>query len=401
MFRSRKRIAVGVIAAAAALAFTASTAAAGGNHSDRKVGSVYTLTNSSSGNAVVAFDRLADGSLVEQGTYSTNGTGTGAGLGSQGALALDGDHLYAVNAASNSISQFRVRDSGLVLQSTVPSGGMTPISLTVRHHVLYVLNGGGTANITGFVVGPRNLIALPGSTRQLSPGAAAPAQVSFTPDGDSLVVTEKASNTIDTFRVRFGYAGTAVSSPSAGNTPFGFDFDRRGHLLVSEAGGSASSYSLGRHGEASVISGAVATHNAAPCWLVTTPNGRFAYTANAGAGTLSGFSVGHDGSLTLLAADGVSASFGAGSHPLDEIVTSDGRFLYNLTDGFHVINGFAIDRDGSLTPPRRRCPLGPSASSPADPSPSERRQRRRCSSQLVPRSDQLRQWHDRAGATRQ
>ena len=241
--RTRTRIAAGVIAAAAALAFSASNAAAGGNNGNngnggnraaRRVGSVYTLTNAPTGNAVVEFDRLADGSLSEQGSYPTNGLGTGAGLGSQGALALDGNHLFAVNAASNSISEFGVRPHGLVLESTVASGGTTPISVTVNDHVLYVLNG-GSSNITGFLVGAHDLIPLPRSTRALSPGAAGPAEVSFSPDGDALVVTEKTSNTIDTFRVGFGFAGQAVSSPSAGGTPFGFDFDRRSQLLVSNA----------------------------------------------------------------------------------------------------------------------------------------------------------------------
>ncbi|MCU1501934.1 MAG: hypothetical protein JWM12_1288 [Ilumatobacteraceae bacterium] len=347
MFRSRTHLFLGVVVAAA-FAAPASTVAAGSNAGHR-TGSIYTLTNSTAGNAVVAFDRAADGTLTERGTYPTGGTGTGAGLGSQGALAIDGDHLFAVNAASDSISELRVRPDGLVLESVVPSGGTTPISITVRNHLLYVLNSGGTANITGFLAGPHDVVRLPGSTRTLSPGTTGPAQVSFTPDGHSLVVTEKGSSTIDTFRVgAFGYAGTAVVHASTGGTPFGFDFDRRGHVLVSNADGSASSYALDRAGDLSVISGAVPTGNAAPCWLVATPNGRYAYTANAGAGTLSGFAIARDGSLTLLAADGVSASFGPDSHPLDEIVTDDGRFIYNLTDGLHVINGFRIGSDGSL-----------------------------------------------------
>ena len=349
MFRSRTRVAVAVIAAATALACSASTASAGGARPTRPAGYVYTLTNSPTDNQVVTFARGDDGSLVAQGTSSTNGLGTGAGLGSQGALALDGDHLFAVNAASNTISLFDVGHGTPVLQAIVPSGGTTPISLTVRRHVLYVLNAGGTANISGFLVGRRDLIPLPRSTRELSAGASAPAQVSFTPDGSRLVVTEKASNTIDTFRVVLGYAGHAVSSPSVGSTPFGFDFDNRGNLLVSNADGSASSYAIDRRGAAQVISGAVPTGNAAPCWLVTSPDGKYAYTANAGAGTLSGFAVGRDGSLTLLEASGVSASFGAGSHPLDEIITGDGQYLYNLTDGLHVINGLRIGPDGSLT----------------------------------------------------
>ena len=39
---------------------------------------------------------------------------------------------------------------------------------------------------------------------------------------------------------------------------------------------------------------------------------------------------------------------GADSHPLDEAVSRDGDHLYDLTDGSHVITGFAIRDDGSL-----------------------------------------------------
>ena len=99
-----------------------------------------------------------------------------------------------------------------------------------------------------------------------------------------------------------------------------------------------------------VISGAVPTFQAAPCWLVTSKDGRYAYTANGGGGTISGFTVGNDGSLTLLTPGGATASLGATSHPLDEAITKDGRYLYNLTDGLHMITGFSIGKDGSLTP---------------------------------------------------
>jgi hypothetical protein len=37
---------------------------------------------------------------------------------------------------------------------------------------------------------------------------------------------------------------------------------------------------------------------------VTSKDGRHAYTANAGSGTISGFIVGHDGSLSLAGRDG-------------------------------------------------------------------------------------------------
>src|SRR5207248_8261963 len=97
----------------------------------------------------------------------------------------------------------------------------------------------------------------------------------------------------------------------------------------------------------SVISAAVPTHQGAPCWLIAAPG--FAYTANAGSGTISGFAVDANGALSLLDPSGVTANLGSGSHPLDESVSRDGRFLYNLTDGLHAITGFRIGSDGSLT----------------------------------------------------
>ena len=183
----------------------------------------------------------------------------------------------------------------------------------------------------------------------MGPGAAGPAQISFGRNGDVLVVTEKSTSSIETFYVDDDVPDAAAVFSSTGGTPFGFDFDKRGNLLVSNAAGSASSYSLSREGRVNVISGAVPTCQAAPCWLVTSKDGRFAYTANGGGGTISGFTVGNDGSIALLTPGGATATLGAGSHPLDEAITKDGRYLYNLTDGFHMITGFSIGNDGSLT----------------------------------------------------
>src|SRR3989442_14378629 len=85
-------------------------------------GAVYALTNSPAGNAVVAYQRGADGSLTPAGSFPTGGMGM-AGLSSQGAVIVSDDHqlLFAVNAASNSISSFRIRPGGLYLADTAPS----------------------------------------------------------------------------------------------------------------------------------------------------------------------------------------------------------------------------------------------------------------------------------------
>src|SRR5438552_14178268 len=164
-------------AAARAARLAASAAAA-----DGAPGAVYTLMNLTSGNAVAVFARAADGTLTAAGTVATGGTGTGSGLGSQGALALsdNGRWLFAVNAGSNDVSILRVSPAGLALTDRIPSGGVQPISLSVRGKLLYVLNGGGGGNSAGFALDAHGgATAIPGSTRPLSGTPVGPAQVAF------------------------------------------------------------------------------------------------------------------------------------------------------------------------------------------------------------------------------
>ncbi|HJS43990.1 MAG TPA: beta-propeller fold lactonase family protein [Gemmatimonadales bacterium] len=330
---------------------------------DRGPRAVYTITNQVSGNAVAVFARAADGTLTPAGTFATGGTGTGAGLGSQGAVTVsnDGRLVFAVNAGSNDVSVLRVGSTGLSLLSRTPSGGTLPTSITVYQNVVYVLNAGGAGNITGFTL--RNdggLTPIAGSTKSLSGSATDPAQVSFSPDGRQLAVTEKATNLIDVYPVaQDGVAGERESFPSAGGTPFGFAFGPRKLLFVSEAAapGSASSYVLNRSGNLRLVSGVVATHQGAPCWAVVTADGRFGYTGN-GAGSVSGFNIRPNGEVRLFADNGATAVIAGGVN--DIALSANSRFLYALkTGGAQEIHAFRIQNDGSLTA------LGPVGGLPA------------------------------------
>jgi len=314
---------------------------------------IYTLTNQPSGNAVAIFTQNADGSLAAAGAVSTGGLGSGAGLGSQGSVTLseNGRWLFAVNAGSNEISAFRVTPDGLTLTSRVASGGTKPISVTSFGDLVYVLNGGGSGNISGFTVSNTGELAvIPGSTQGLSGSAVDPGQVSFSTDGRWLVVTEKSTNNLDVYPVdNSGVAGApSFQAPAgAGIKPFGFAFGHDNEFIVSEAAtGSASSYDLGSGGTVSLITGDAATHQGAPCWVAITRNGEFAYTGNAGSGTITGFSVGHDGALTLLNPSGVSATVHAGA--VDLALSRGSRMLYQL-DGTSI-NAFRVAADGQLAP---------------------------------------------------
>jgi 6-phosphogluconolactonase (cycloisomerase 2 family) len=178
--------------------------------------------------------------------------------------------------------------------------------------------------------------------------------VSFDPSGELLVVTEKDTNLIDTYEVgRSGRPGVIEPQASAGATPFGFAFDRRGHLIVSEAfGGAADQSAVSSYdvvdGLIEPITPSAGTTETAACWIVVTPNGRFAYTTNTGSDSISGYRINHRGELTLLDADGRTGVTGPG--PIDMALTHGGRFLYSLNSGDGTISGFRVRFDGSLTP---------------------------------------------------
>jgi 6-phosphogluconolactonase (cycloisomerase 2 family) len=325
-------------------------------------GAVYVMTNQTAGSSIMAFDRAANGALRLVGTFPTGGLGFGSGndpLGSQGSLVLSGDghFLFAVNAGSNDVSVMQAGRQGLKLVGTFPSGGTEPVSIALFKDLVYVLNAGGTPNITGFELNPDGTLAmLSGSSRPLAGGtASSPAQVGFNPEGSFLVVTEKGTNLIDIFRVlESGLTVGPIPSASSGMTPFGFTFGRSGALIVSEAAGgsggtsAASSYQISRmSGELSAISASVGDTQLAACWAVSTNDGRFVYLSNTGSGTLSSYAVAAGGRLTLLnASSGVT---GSGTVPLDAAITTNSEFLYVLDDGSGTVSSFRIESDGSLT----------------------------------------------------
>jgi 6-phosphogluconolactonase len=279
-------------------------------------GAVYTMTNSTTGNAVVAYARAADGTLTMAGTFATGGTSIGFfATGNQNGLLLSNDAhcLWAVNSSSSSISAFEVKGTSLSLTKVVGSGGQRPISLTVNEDlgVLYVLNAGGqlglagvSDNVTGFTVGKDcRLSPLAGSTRALSGSNVSPAQVAFNPDGSVVVVTEKTDDGgvrgghITTFTVgRRGLLSLkskslapVLSDGESVAEPFGFAFDSRGRLLVTAAdcsqpalpgnlpgcfvppdNPSLLSYILKSDGTLTLIDSSSDGGQAAECWLVIT-----------------------------------------------------------------------------------------------------------------------------------
>ena len=97
-----------------------------------------------------------------------------------------------------------------------------------------------------------------------------------------------------------------------------------------------------------VLSGSVPNGQGAACWVAVSKNGRYAFISNTGSGTVSSYSIAHNGTLTLLNAH--AGQMGAGSKPADSAFSQNGRFLYVLGEGSFAVSAFQFQSDGSLTP---------------------------------------------------
>ena len=321
---------------------------------------VFVQTNDPSGNAIVSYRRAPDGSLDKQGTFPTGGLGGTTvsaptdPLASQGSLVLDRHRalLYAVNAGSDSVSVFSVAGADLTLRQVIPSGGDFPVGVTTARNLVYVLNAGGAGSVAGFDVAGNHLRRAREATRSLglantSPPffLTSPAQVGLTPDADHLIVTTKTRGEVDVFGVapsgRLSEAPTVTND--TGPVPFAFDFDRAGRLVLSDASGTANTFTVGRDGGLQAVGTDAPNGQAATCWIV--PARGFFYTTNTGSDTITGYAQ-DGGQLRLLSPDGVSAHTDGG--PIDIATSPGGRFLYELNGTGGSVGIYRVAADGSL-----------------------------------------------------
>jgi 6-phosphogluconolactonase len=345
-------------------------------------------------NQVAMYRRGFNGALSLVGYFDTGGQGSGPsvrfagdGLGSSHSVELSQDRrwLLVANAASNNISVFRVFRNRLELVEIQSSCGVFPNSIAQHDDMVYVLNAAGAGNIAGFRLSNQGrLTPIPNSTRVINANQDPvrpdtlfnPTQISFTPDGEQLVVTIKdgpvagaipgaiptGPGRILVFNVdRDGRASQTFRQTNLNNLgPFGFSFDRRGNLLTTlfvggpNLTGAVASFRVNRDGSLTAITANAPNLQGDTCWIEN--NGRFAFAANYTSGTISSYIVGNDGSLSLLASvAGTTNDLPGppgkvqGSTPLDIRLSPDGRFLYDVLPGSGAVAAWRINNDGSLT----------------------------------------------------
>ena len=327
---------------------------------EERGGYVYVLNNPAGTNSITSLLACGDGSLMLGATTMISGTGTGASLASQGSLVASPDHrwLFAVDAGSNQISVVKVKGDGTLSPAGVyPSGGVDPVSLTYTRGWLYVVNAGDAThagNVDGFNVSPMGMLTwIPGSMQPFSAASVGPAEVSASADGKMVVVTEKATNQIDSYVVKNdGSLTTPMFITSTGTTPYGFAWSptMNNEFITSDAEGGAAGataltpYMASMTGTVTALSSPVPDFQTAACWVVITNDGRYVYTTNAHSGTISSYAINRNGTITFL------MTVYTGGVPTEMALTPDSQYFYTLEVGTGGIFGYRVEGDGGFGP---------------------------------------------------
>jgi 6-phosphogluconolactonase (cycloisomerase 2 family) len=286
-------------------------------------GFVYVESNRAraGGNSILAY-RFAGNRLSFVGEFPTGGRGTidrgvTGSLDSDGAIAVDLRRrlLYAVNQGSDTIAAFRLeRDGELepVEGSPFPSGGRSPAALGVAGDLLVVVNkahdpgralDGVRPAYTTFRIGVGGGLEPTGKVFR-APEFASPTQALPLPGG--VVAATEESGPFRAFRL--GADGSLEQGPNSPLDPESSIFTPRydgarwaiglyphptRRLLYANQAATEQLlvYAYDDRARLTFVSAVVNDGAKLPCWTIVTPDGRFLYTANAGNGSVSAFSL--------------------------------------------------------------------------------------------------------------
>lgn len=327
------------------------------------VGHVYVNDNTTGVNTIGAFDRHADGTLTSLAgsPFAAGGTGTGTGIGSQGALQLSGDgrYLLAADAGSSQISVLRIAPNGSLSPAGPPvwSGGAKPVSLAVHQDLVYVANSGDPApNFSGFTLNPGGQLRPLENSTAWVPAGSTPSDVLFNSTGTNLVgalvgPAFSGPSFIASYAVGSdGRLTPALHSPFPAQAPgtIGSEFrpTNPAQLFVSNAHagpglGSVSAYDVAADGTLNPIGASpYADNQTAPCWVEISHDGQYLFAVNTASNSISRYAIATNGSLALLGS--TPFNDGSASRATDARLDPNGGHLYIVNPGANAVSIFAV-----------------------------------------------------------
>jgi len=264
---------------------------------------------------------------------------------------------YATNAGASTLTS-----TGVVRDTTIP----TQIIPTPSGQFAYGIGANGAGLLSLYQVDQKTgVLALSGIFNS-GVSSLSPFQSIIDPTGRFLYIVNIGSPgsvaALATNTSSFDGSLTPITgSPfGTGNTPLGIAEDPAGkYVYVTNSGdGTISGFSVGSDGSLAPLSPTATfpTGSGAasgPFIPAIDPTGSFLYVPNSADGTISIFSIASDGSLTAV---GSPVSTGAGSSPSMIAITLSNKFLYVTDAGHNTIVGFVIGAGGTLSGPTTDSP---------------------------------------------
>jgi PKD repeat protein len=289
--------------------------------------------------------------FLAAGTPSTTGTGPSAV-----AISPGGTQLYVANTGSDSVARYAINSDGSLpagaSSTTLTGTGTAPdgLAMTPDGRFLYVAESGAGAvaaysvdSVTG------NLTAVSGNPVLAGTSASAPAGLTMAASGSYLYAALKGDNAVAGWSID-GATGAltalACTACDTGAQPTGIATTPDGTLLlVANAGGSVSRYSLTAGVPARLFSGGDALVAGARS-VVISADGRHAYVG--GSSSVAGFDLSGTGTLTARGGPQGTAVTGIALTPDQGPIAKVNPVPAPATTPSQFQGGPSIDNDGTV-----------------------------------------------------
>jgi 6-phosphogluconolactonase (cycloisomerase 2 family) len=258
---------------------------------------------------------------------------------------------YVVNAAANTLMPFGVLRDTLKPAQVVPEPS---------GRFAYAIGANSAGTIGVYTIDP-----VTGLLTNTNTGFTAlnvetgPFQAITNPTGRFLYVANSHTNNVSAMQINsvdgtLSCLGTPAPAPpctatSVGTFPVGLAEDRLGKFLYvsNNTDGTISGFSVGVNGSLTPLSTPTFPTGSSPFLPAIDPSNSFLYVPNNGDGTISVFSIHADGTLTAVGSP-VPVGSGALSGPAMIVIDPSNKFLYVTLNGDKTVVGLTIGAGGTL-----------------------------------------------------
>lgn len=283
-----------------------------------------------------------------------------------------GRYAYVANYSDNTVSSFRLESNGALtgLGKVLGCTGARTLAVHPSGDFVYCVCNRVSSGLSVLAYGVNKTTgALTNIVNSVAPGAN-PSGIAVDASGKHLSVTTSGANQITTYdvdpstgymtnpRVMTARSGVLEMTMLKGTAPV--MYTPKFAYVANAGANSVSAFSIDNASGTLTAVGSAAPAGTYPVSVAVDPSGRFAYAANKTANSVSAYSIGATGALTPIDADagstGVQPSIPAGTAPLSVAIDPSGRFLYVANVGAGVadpgtLSAYSIDSGtGALTP---------------------------------------------------